>query len=547
MSRPPFRQEFDRRRLMAWMARSGLGAGLAAGGLPLGGIAGAWPRNVDPDPKLADYPFTLGVASGDPAVDGFVIWTRIAPRPNEPHGGMAPAPVLVQWEVAESDSFATLTAQGTALASPELAHSVHVEVEGLRPDRPYFYRFRIAGHVSPTGRSRSLPLPHARLDRLRFAVAGCQHYEHGFYTAWRHIAAEPVDFIFHYGDYIYETNEKGGDTITLQGNSYPRARRHNAPEPISLDDYRRRYALGKQDADLQAAHAAAPFWVSFDDHEVDNDWADAFDQDGTPPEVFLYRRAAAFQAYYEHMPLRRRSMPDGPRMAMHRMARYGDLLNGFVLDTRQHRSDQVPGPYYAPITPEVADPRRTMLGAEQEAWLFNGLSRSDTRWNLIAQQVMLMHLSLADQFTGTQGYNLDRWSGYLHSRRRLLDHIERACPGNVVTVSGDAHLHYAGDLVQDQGSGRNPGKVIASEFLATSISSGADGQGDDTMHSRHALAHNHALKAVCDRRGYVLCDVGRNVWHADLKVIDRVTSPDGRLSIWRRLAVEHGHPGVVSA
>ncbi|WP_206241925.1 alkaline phosphatase D family protein [Novosphingobium terrae] len=552
MAQIPF---LDRRALMALMAKSGIGAGALASGWPLL-AATPWPRNIEANPRFTDYPFALGVASGDPAPDGFVIWTRLCPRPAEQHYGMPRAPMVVSWEVAPDEAFATIIAKGEALASPELGHSVHVEVGGLSPDRVWFYRFRIAGQVSAAGRSRTLPLPGARVDRLRFAVAGCQHYEHGHYTAWAHIAQEPVDFVFHYGDYIYETNEKGAETLTIQGNPFPRARKHNNDEPYSLDDYRQRYAQYKTDPHLQAAHAAAPFWMSLDDHEIDNDWADRWDQDGTPPEVFLYRRAAAFQAYYEHMPLRRAAMPDGSHMQMYRGARYGDLMNAFVLDTRQYRSDQIGeaeklpgGDKLAPMTPAAYDPARTMMGDAQEQWLFNGLAKSGTRWNLIAHQVMLMHL-VGRAGGGAKGFNMDRWSGYMHSRRRLLAHIDKACPGNVVTVSGDAHRHYAGDVVQDEGAPQTdwrakPGKVITTEFLGTSVSSGDDGMGE--LNTPQQLADNPVLKATIDRRGYVLCDMGRDLFHADLKVIDRVSSPGGTLSTYASFAVERGHPGMHKA
>jgi alkaline phosphatase D len=538
----PHLPPLTRRQIVTMMAASGAMAAFPAW------AADAWPRNVEPNPRLPDYPFTLGVASGDPAPDGFVIWTRLAPRPAEQHYGMPRVPVIVGWEVAADEAFTTILARGEALASPELGHSVHVEVTGLAPDRIYHYRFHIAGHTSTTGRSRSLPLPGARLDRLRFAVAGCQHYEHGFYTAWKHIAREPVDFVFHYGDYIYETNEKGTDTITVQGNAYPRARRHDNDEPYSLDDYRQRYAQYKTDPDLQAAHAAAPFWMSLDDHEIDNDWADKWDQDGTPPEVFLVRRVAAFQAYWEHMPLRRAAMPDGTHMRLFRPARYGDLMNSFILDTRQYRSDQIGedarlpgGEKLSRMVSEAADPGRTMMGAAQEAWLFNGLAKSDTRWNLIAHQVMLMHLTMRGK-DGSRGYNMDRWSGYLHSRRRLLSHIDKACPGNVVTVSGDAHRHYAGDVLQDEAAPGATGKIVTTEFLGTSISSGADGQG--AAASAPQLADNPCLKATIDKRGYLVCEVTRDTFHADLKVLDHVTAPGAPATSFARFAVERGRPGV---
>jgi alkaline phosphatase D len=242
------------------------------------------PRNLLANPRFGADPFTLGVASGDPASDGFVLWTRLAPRPLEPLGGMEPRPVAVRWEVAGDARFQTLVAQGEALAHPELAHSVHVEVAGLAPDRPYWYRFRVGREESAVGRTRTLPAPGARVERLRFVAAGCQHYEQGLFTAWRHIAQEPVDFVFHYGDYIYESADHGAGPFKANGRTYDEVRRHVGGEIYTLDDYRRRYALYKSDPDLQAAHAAVPFWMSFDDHEVDNNWASDFDQDGTPPK-----------------------------------------------------------------------------------------------------------------------------------------------------------------------------------------------------------------------------------------------------------------------
>lgn len=304
----------DRRHLLAafpmlWMAAR-------AGALP------ANPRNLIDAPGFLTTPFALGVAAGDPDADGFVAWTRIVPEPAQPDGGMVAAPVRVGWEVARDPDFRQIVRHGEAIAHPELAHAVHVEVTGLESARPYWYRFTCGGHRSPVGRGATLPLPQARLDRLRFAVAGCQNYEEGLYTAWRKIAEEPVDFVFHYGDYIYEGPDRGPAPRRIAGRVVTPIRRHTGGEIQSITDYRLRYGLYKSDADLQAAHAAAPWFVSFDDHEVDNNWAGDHDQDGTPPELFLMRRAMAMQAYYEHMPLRRRSMPVGAQMRMYRDARF---------------------------------------------------------------------------------------------------------------------------------------------------------------------------------------------------------------------------------
>ncbi|MFC0686854.1 alkaline phosphatase D family protein [Novosphingobium clariflavum] len=541
---------FDRRHALQLLGAGGAGL---IGAFPFAafGQERPYPRNLMADPKFGSDPFTLGVASGDPASDGFVIWTRLAPKPLEPYGGMALKPVAVLWEVAEDEHFARVAMKGEALAHPELAHSVHVEVAGLRPDRPYWYRFRVGSEQSMTGRSRTLPAAGAKVQRLRFVAAGCQHYEQGLYTAWRHIACEALDFVFHYGDYIYEGPDHGAGPFKANGRSYNEVRRHVGGEIYTLDDYRRRYALYKSDADLKAAHASAPFWMSFDDHEIDNNWAADFDQDGTAPEVFAFRRAMAMQAYYEHMPLRRTSMPQGGHMRMYREARYGDLLNAFVLDTRQYRADQLYGDTLAPLGPE-AFAERSIMGAAQEKWLYDGLGSSDTRWNLIAHQVMVMNLDqrkvLPKKGTNDQAtYSMDQWPGYMANRRRLLDCIDKRCSGNVVNVTGDAHRHYAGDLVQDEHAPGADGKVISSEFLATSISSGADGQGDEDAYSRQVRADNGFLKATTDQRGYLLCDVSPADWVGELKVLDTVTAAGGSLSTYARFAIEHGKPGLQRA
>jgi alkaline phosphatase D len=545
---------FDRRHALHLLGAGSISLGTSiglTGGWPLAALAqeGAMPRNLLANPRFGADPFTLGVASGDPASDGFVLWTRLAPRPLEPLGGMEPRPVAVRWEVAGDARFQTLVAQGEALAHPELAHSVHVEVAGLAPDRPYWYRFRVGREESAVGRTRTLPAPGARVERLRFVAAGCQHYEQGLFTAWRHIAQEPVDFVFHYGDYIYESADHGAGPFKANGRTYDEVRRHVGGEIYTLDDYRRRYALYKSDPDLQAAHAAVPFWMSFDDHEVDNNWASDFDQDGTPPEAFAFRRAMAMQAYYEHMPLRRSAMPQGSHMQMYRGARYGDLLHAFVLDTRQYRDDQLYGDTLAPLGPE-AFAQRSIMGAAQERWLYDGLAASDTQWNLIAHQVMVMNLDQRKSPApgaaagGTPTYSMDQWPGYMANRRRLLDCIDTHCKGNVVNVTGDAHRHYAGDLLQDEGAPGAEGKVISSEFLATSIASGADGKGDDDAYSRQVRADNPFLKATTDQRGYLLCDITRKEWTGDLKAVDKVTKPGGKLSTYARFIIENGRPGL---
>lgn len=528
-------ERINRRQFIALAGLSGVGAwmGLADA---LAADAGALnPRNLLASPKFTTSPFTLGVASGEPTSDGVVLWTRLALRPLEFGGGLPTRPIPVQWELAEDDGFRRVLRRGSALAHPELGHSVHVELAGLAAARPYWYRFRVGGYESAIGRTATLPAAGAAVPRLRFAVAGCQHYEEGYYTAWRRIAEEPLDFVFHYGDYIYEGATVHGQR-KMNGRPFTNLRQHIGPELYTLDDYRRRYAQYKTDADLQAAHAVAPWFVTFDDHEVDNNWAGDLDQDGTPSDLFLLRRNAAFQAYYENMPLRRSAFPRDGHMQLYRRARFGDLLDLHLLDTRQYRSKQVdPRDRQA-----MASPQRSILGARQEQWLFDGLADATPRWHVIAHQVALGNY--AREKDGQIVTSADQWSGYLASRRRLLGHIQQVGFGNVVTVCGDAHRHYASDLVQDDADSG----VISSEFLATSITSGSDGLGVDKK-ARDTLAHSPHLKATTDKRGYVVCELDRTTCVADMKILDRVMVPDGRLSRFARFAIEHGHPGLQEA
>lgn len=533
-----------------WLLKS-LAAGTLAGlSMP---VALALPRNLWADPHFDTDPFQLGVASGEPASDGFVLWTRLAPYPLEQGGGMPMRPLRVRWEVAGDEGFRHVLQQGDALAHPELAHSVHVEVEGLTPGRPYWYRFHAGGASSAIGRSATLPAANERVQRVRFAVAGCQFYGEGHFTAWRRVAEEPLDFVFHYGDYIYEGADSGPGERLMNGRPFTDMRRHLGGEVYSVDDYRRRYAQYKSDPNLQAAHAAAPWFVSFDDHEVDNNWAAALDQDETPAELFLLRRAAAFQAYYEHMPLRLRSRPDrNGHMQMYRRAAWGDLLQAHFLDSRQYRSPLVNGHRDFRLDSEAgrkaADPTRSMLGARQEAWLQAGLRPDDSRrWQVLAHQVGMANLAMRFGGDPTDVYSADQWSGYLGARRRLLGHIDAAGLRNVISVCGDAHRHFASDLLHDPGAGRSDGRVIASEFLATSITSGSDGIGQDDDFHRNVTALNPQLKAMTDRRGYVLCDVSREEWRADLKTLDRVMVPDQPLRTFASFVVEHGHPGLQEA
>lgn len=529
--------DFARRKLLSGMLVLGGGIVAAPGALANAlGQEAIRPRNLRDDLRFTHSPFTLGIASGDPAADGFVIWTRLAPKPMVPGGGMPMAPVPVRWEVATDERFRTIAAAGDALAHPELAHSVHVEVVGLSPDRPYWYRFTCGGQRSRVGRSRTFPLPGAAADRVRFAVAGCQNIEGGYFGAWRDIAEGQLDFVYHYGDYIYE------GAGNPEGPLDP-SRALDGKEIYSLDDYRRRYALYKADADLQAAHASAPFFVAFDDHEVDNNWARDIDQDDTPPELFRMRRAMAMQAYYEHMPLRRSSLPQGSQIQIFRSASFGSLLDTFVLDTRQYRDNQLGHDRDSVPGPGVFVPERTLLGERQEKWLFNKLSSSAARWNLLAQQVMMMGIIRRLEPTSEPICSMDTWTGYRAARQRLLAHIRDRAHKNVIVVGGDAHRHFAGDLIADDSDA-----PVAGEYHVTSISSGGDGRLEDDDYVRSLRrGGNDFLRTTINKRGYLLCDVTRDQWRGELKVIDRVRQRGGTVNTAAVYVTEAGRPGLQNA
>ena len=515
----------DRRRLIA-------GAG---GAVLFTGLARA--ERVWASPRFSDDPFALGVASGDPWPDGFVIWTRLAPRPLEDHGGMPPAAVPVRWQVAQDDRFSRIARQGEAVARPELAHSVHVEIGGLQPGRPYWYRFHVEGaDPSPVGMARTAPASGSLPDRLRLAVAGCQAYPNGWYDAWRHISREPdLDAVFHYGDYIYE----GGPSSFVIKDAAGRTvdRNHLDSEIYSLDDYRRRYALYKSDPDLQAAHAAAAFIMSFDDHEVDNNWAGAYDQDGTPPEAFLLRRYVAIQAWYEHVPVRRAQFPRPEGLTMYRRLDYGGLLRMHVLDTRSYRSDQLCERAGETVC-RVQGAEETMLGAAQEDWLAQGLRTSDARWNLIAQQVRVMPLRRRGPDGATLPVPTDAWSGYPAARARLVQAIRDANLANVVIASGDAHMHNVGTVpIRDD---EPDGPAAATEFLVSSISSGGDGAPVTPGIQAYLDGDNPNMALANFQRGYDTFDITPSEWRTDVKVMDRVQSPGGALSTLARFAVDPG-------
>jgi alkaline phosphatase D len=507
--------------------------GLTASGLLLAS-GEALAQRIWTNPVFKADPFSLGVACGDPTANGFVIWTKLAPEPLAEHGGMPMRTLEVAWEVASDESFTQIVQHGTALARPELGHAVHVEIGGLEPERAYAYRFTCGGVRSAVGRGRTFPEAGASPQRMSFGVLGCQRYEDGFFTAFRHAAAENFDFVFHYGDYIYEYR-----TIRPGDRQLPVARvMPGEPDEIyALSDYRRRYALYKLDPDLQAAHASAPWLVSFDDHEVDNNWAGLVPEErGVPPEIFALRRAAAFQAWYEHMPLRRSAIPSGPNIQAYRRFRYGDLTDIAVLDTRQFRSAQTCGDGWQSHCIEALAPERTMMGAAQETWLTDGFRGPRARWTVLAQQVMMMRVD-REPDPGATSLHMDKWDGAPAARRRLLDGLAEAGVANVVVLTGDIHQNWGGELKADFDDPAS--KSVGVEFVATSITSGGDGE-PMTNGGRTRLKKNPHLRYFNNQRGYMRHTVTKERWQADYRVLDRVTAAGAPVSTAASFVVEAG-------
>ena len=487
-------------------------------------------------PRFSDYPFKLGIASGDPLPDGVVLWTRLAPDPLN-GGGMPDKKVPVQWQIATDEGFSNVVREGMEFARPELAHSVHVEVGGLNPASEYFYRFKAGPERSPVGRTKTAPAAGAGVAEMSFAFVSCQQYEHGYFTAYRRMAEEEqLDLVVHLGDYIYEY---GPNQYVAPGGN---VRAHSGPEIITLSDYRNRHAQYRTDEDLQAAHAAFPWAVTWDDHEVENNYADEIPENGQSVEAFILRRAAAYQAYYEHMPLRKTSVPSGPDMQLYRRLTYGNLAEFNVMDTRQYRDDQAAGDGQDPPNPGSLDPARTITGDEQERWLLDGLAASGTTWNVLAQQVFFAQRDF--RVGAGQRFSMDAWDGYVGSRNRITNFIQERDVRNPVVLTGDVHNNWACDLkanFDDQSS-----ETLGVEFVGTSITSGGDG-ADTSPNNEAVKAENPHIKFFNGQRGYVRCRLTSEEWRTDYRVLPFVKQPGAPVYTRASFVVEAGNPGIQPA
>ncbi len=502
------------------------------------------PRSAWSQPRFTSNPFTLGVASGSPTFDSVVLWTRLH-VPGLVGDSLSRIPVTVRWEVAHDEQFTRIVQNGQATASPELAHSVHVEVAALEADRWYFYRFLVGDFVSPLGRTRTFPKPDAAVARLRLGYASCQKWEDGYFSAWRHMREENLDAVMFLGDYIYE---------------YPALKSKVRVPPggwvLSLDDYRQRYALYKGDADLQAMHAACPWLMTWDDHEVQNDYAggqagNSGFYDPSSPTHFLARRAAAYQAYYEHMPMRASVLTQavagllsGAEMRIHTRLQYGRLASLYLLDARQYKDPQVcskdgalgSGTLNPALCDAWHDPQRSLLGVSQERWLNDELAKAQTRetaWSVLGQSTLFGQRDFKTG-PGQMLWN-DGWDGYTAARTRLTDSLQKNSVANPVLLGGDLHENWVGHVKADYA--RANSASVGVEFCGTSITSRSGGNA----RVPERLAENpHFVFADAQRKGYGVAEFTPGQLTTTLRVVDDVTQPDTQIETLASFAVQNG-------
>ena len=505
--------------------------------------ASVWlPRSAWSQPAWRSDPFVMGVASGSPTHDSVVLWTRlVSPQ------ALREA-VTVRWEMAHDEGFTRIVRTGQAQALPELAHSVHAEVAGLAPDRWYYYRFMCGEASSPVGRTRTFPEPGAAAARLRLGYASCQRWEHGFYSAWRHMRDEQLDAVVFLGDYIYE---------------YPGALQAVRPVTggwvLTLEDYRRRYALHRSDPDLRAMHAACPWLVTWDDHEVQNDYAGLQEGSGVPVlgtvTDFSARRAAAYQAYYEHMPLRAsvltqsfQGLGRGAEMRIYGQVPFGRLATLYLLDSRQYRDPQVCTQHGMPGAslvdparcPAWLDPGRSYLGADQTRWLEGALAQAPSNWNIIGQQTLF---GQRDNQPGPgQRFWNDSWEGYRSARTRLTEVLRHHRVANPVMLGGDVHENWVGHVKTDYADPASP--AVGVEFCGTSITSRAGGAAQV---ARRLEENPHFVFADGEHRGYGVAEFTPRQLTTTLRAVDDATRSDSGVRTLARFVVPAGHPKIESA
>jgi alkaline phosphatase D len=479
--------------------------------------------------KFVDYPFKLGVASGDPLPDGFVIWTKLAPVPMDPLATQQ-VPIKVEWYVAEDREGLKVVKHGISIAYPQNAHSVHVEVSGLVPKKEYFYYFITGDDKSQIGRVHTLPLVGESTNEYLFAVASCQSFTDGHYSAYRDMVEQDPKLVIHTGDYIYEQDWIGGTR------SIP------VSEARSLNDYRLLYSRYKSDLSLQAAHANCAWLLIWDDHEVDNDWAGDYNQENMEFDAFVKRKSAAFKAYFEHMPLRLAATPKNNSLRLYQRTIIGDLLQFDLIDCRQYRNapacmrEPTLHRGYKAICDEAKSKEHSFLGKEQESWLLRGIGSFNVKWNAIVQTTLMAPFDFLHG--NSQAYDMDGWDNYPNSRQKILDRISLKGISNPIAFGGNIHANYAG--VVNSVALDNDSEPLMSEFVCTSITSG--GGGEDRYRSTlNQFSENPFARYFDNRkRGFLLCHANKKRLKVTLRTVNNINDPYSSSSTLDTLVVEDG-------
>ncbi|NUF43568.1 alkaline phosphatase D family protein [Acinetobacter pittii] len=454
--------------------------------------------------------FLHGVASGDPLQDKVILWTRLTPVDFS-------APLKVTWEIATDDQFKQNLKTGTVQTNKTDDFTVKVDATGLQAGMTYYYRFRFGSKVSPVGQTKTLPVT---TNKVSFAVCSCSNYPAGYFYVYREMAKQNVDVVIHLGDYIYEYGADGYATedAAKLGRTLPS---DNNKEIIKLDDYRKRYALYRQDKDLQAVHQRHPFIVIWDDHELANDtWREGGENHQSNEGPFLERKLAALQAYFEWMPIRPVSSTD--HLNIYRQFNFGSLVQLTMLDTRIIARDKqleytdymiASGLDAQKFQADLTDPKRTLMGYTQRDWLVDKLKQSTATWNVIGQQVLMSKMWIPAELLASLGqitsggtspdtlakmnaqitelvilklrleqgdptltvqekarvttlvpYNLDAWDGYYAEREFLYDKLAELNK-KIIVLAGDTHNAWTSYLYSQKG------EYVGVELATSSVSS----------------------------------------------------------------------------
>jgi len=490
--------------------------------------------------KWSTDPFSLGVASGSPTSDSMVLWTRLGRAALE-QAGQSHTPVDVTWQLALDPQFTRIVQSGQLKVRPELGHSLHVEVTGLSPAREYFYRFLSGQASSPTGRTRTFPAPHSPAARLRLAYASCQRWGDGFYSAYRDMREQNLDVVMFLGDYIYEYPPSATRDVRPTTGAWV----------LTLDEYRDRYALYKSDPHLKAMHAQCPWIVTWDDHEVQNDYAELHAGfSGAPVQDFAARRRDAYQAFYENMPVRYTDFAQllnrqSDQVQVFGSAKFGQLATLYNLDNRQYRHRQACTPGDRPgggrINPQhcelLGQEYRTLLGEQQEGWLKRQFERSQTQWNLIGQQSLIGPRNMS---AGMSRVWNDGWGGYPAARQRLIDVMRTTHLKNPVVLGGDVHQNWVGHILADYA--RPDSQAVAVEFCGTSISS--RNRATNTEIEKILQHSPYFVFANAQYRGYGVVDVQQHSITTSLRAVKNIRDPASEVFTLSRFSVDAGRSEI---